>query len=135
LRTNLYKRRSKMLKLKAMGFSLVEVVNQLTLEHDVTASALYKDWRRRKEWQEQLLDIKDPEVFFLDLVANHREIYRFAVREYLQGDNSNARIGALRLLRELNKDFMEMIVTRDVLNRLDRLESQEYETHNSRPYR
>jgi hypothetical protein len=96
---------------------------------------LYKDWRRRKEWLEQLLDIKDPTVFFLDLMANHMEIYQFTVREYLQGDNSNARIGGLRLLRELNKDFMEMIVTRNVLDRLDRLESQEYETFNPRPYR
>jgi hypothetical protein len=112
-----------MLKLNAMGFSLVEIVNQLTLEHSVTASALYKDWRKRKDWQEELVDIKDPEAFFLDLVANHREIYRLTVREYLQGDNSNARIGALRLLRELNKDFMEMIVTRDLQSRVEQLEN------------
>jgi transposase-like protein len=84
VRTNLFKRRSKMLKLNAMGFSLAEIVNHLALEHDITANTLYKDWRRRGEWQGQLLDIKDTEVFFLDLVPSHREIYRLTVREYLR---------------------------------------------------
>jgi hypothetical protein len=30
------------------------------------------------------------------------------VLEFLKGDNSNARVGALRLMRDLNLDFIEM---------------------------
>ncbi len=30
------------------------------------------------------------------------------VMEFLKGDNSNARVGALRLMRDLNLDFVEM---------------------------
>ena len=52
---------------------------------------------------EGFLDIEDGETFFLELVANHKEIYRLSSLEYLQADNSNARIRRIRLLRDLTK--------------------------------
>lgn len=73
---------------------------------------------------ESLLAIKDPEAFYLDLIASHKEIYRLCVKEYLQGDNTSARIGALRLLRDLNLDFMEMIVLKDTMARVANIEGK-----------
>ena len=104
-----------MVKRRAVGISLVEVVKELATEYQVSQRALYHDWMIRKKWLKTLLEIGDPETFFLDLVSSHREIYRWASLEYLKGDNSNARIGALRLLRDLNKDFHEMIVPRHII--------------------
>lgn len=75
-------------------------------------------------WIGEVLDIVDGGPFFLELVASHREIYRLASMEFLQADNSNARIGALRLLRDLNRDFVEMVVTRDLEKRVGALEEK-----------
>ena len=115
MRMDLLERRQKMVKRRAVGVSLAEVVKELALEYQVSHRALYHDWMIRKKWLKTLLEIGDPETFFLDLVSSHREIYRWASLEYLKGDNSNARIGALRLLRDLNKDFYEMIVPRHII--------------------
>ena len=127
MRSNLYERRRKMLKKRGVGLSLVEVVKELSVEYDVSPRTLYYDWRNRKGWMETVLEIEDPEAFFLDLVASHRELRKFAILEYLKGDNSSARIGALRLLRDLNKDFHEMIVTQNLFTRVSKLEGKTME--------
>jgi hypothetical protein len=119
---NLLERRQKLLKMRSMGVSLAEAVKDLAERFDVSTRAVYYDWRDRKKWIEVVLGIEDPETFFLDLVANHGELYRLASLEYLKGDNSAARIGALRLLRDLNRDMRELIVTQDLLSRVERLE-------------
>ena len=124
MNVNLLKRRQKMLELRGKGVSLADTVKFLAEEFEVTRRTLYYDWKNRKAWLQTFLEIGDPETFFLDLVANHREIYRLASLEYLKGDNSNAKIGALRLLRDLNKDFHEMIVTKNVIVRLENLEEK-----------
>jgi len=116
-----------MLKKRGVGLSLVEVVKELSVEYDVSPRTLYYDWRNRKGWMETVLEIEDPEAFFLDLVASHRELRKFAILEYLKGDNSSARIGALRLLRDLNKDFHEMIVTQNLFTRVSKLEGKTME--------
>lgn len=44
--------------------------------------------------------------------------------EFLQGDNSNARIGALRLMRDLDMDFLDMVIVRDNVKHLRALEAK-----------
>jgi hypothetical protein len=111
-----------MVKQQVLGISLQHTVEQLSHEYHVTKSALYKDWKQRSHWQEVILGIQDKYQFFLDLLSTHKEIYQFAVKEYLTGDNSNARIGALRLLRDLNLDLEKMVVTKDLIRRVEQLE-------------
>ena len=118
----LLERRRELLKTRNYGVSLADAVKDLSLKYQVSTQELYYDWQHRKNWIEEVLDIKDSRTFFLELVANHKEIYRLASLEYLKGDKSAAKIGALRLLRDLNRDFSELIVTRDLLARVERLE-------------
>jgi len=100
-----------MLRLTGKGLALNEVVRDLAAEYGVTRTALYIDWAKRDKWIPIIMDLDDPEKVFYDIAVAHKEIYRMAVKEYLTGDNSSARIGALRLLRDLNRDFYEMNVT------------------------
>jgi hypothetical protein len=113
-----------MLKLRSKGLALNFVVNDLCRKYKVTPQCLYRDWRNRKSWLPDLLDYGDRETVFLDILARHEDIYKMTVREYLQGDNSSARVGALRLLRELNLDFYELSVSSDIMTRLERLEEE-----------
>ena len=69
-----------------------------------------------------IMGLRDPETFFLDVTSSHMEIYKMTVVEYLRADNSNARVGALRLLRDLNRDLYNMNVTPDIMERLERIE-------------
>ena len=104
--------------------SLSDTVEHLSLKYQVTRSAIYKDWANRGRWLDTVIGIDNPTVFFKELVAAHLEVKRLAMKEYLTGDNSAARIGALRLIRELNLDLNEMLVTRDLIARVERLENQ-----------
>jgi hypothetical protein len=97
-----------MLKLNSTALPFVDVVKTLSDEYGVTKQAFYHDWKKRGEWQTEIFDLDDLKQLCLDIYANHREIYRMASREYLTGDNSSARVGALNLLRKLNLDFLEM---------------------------
>lgn len=129
MNSDLLKRRQKMLELHGKGLSLAETVKIVEEEFDVARRTLYHDWRNRKEWISSIVDLGDSETFFLEVVNSHREIYRMAVMEYLRCDNSSAKIGALRLLRELNLDLQEMIVTRDLQERVKRLEEEAEKQH------
>ncbi|GAF76748.1 unnamed protein product, partial [marine sediment metagenome] len=81
-------------------------------------------YQNRKAWLPAVMQIKDANIVYWDLVSYHNELRRMVVREYMKADNSNAAIGALRLLRDLNLDFSELIVTRDALERIERLEQK-----------
>jgi hypothetical protein len=111
-----------LLKNRSFGLSLAETVQILAKKYDVSEKLIYYDWRTREKWMEGLLGIKDSKAFLYNLLANHKEIYRLTLKELFVGDNSAARIGALRLLRELNKDFHEMVVTKGLYERVEKLE-------------
>ena len=73
-------------------------------QFNVSRQTLYN----RKEWIKAIMNIQDPQTFFMEIIAGHNEIHDRAA-EYLRGDNTAARIGALRLLRDINKDLWEMV--------------------------
>lgn len=124
MNADLIARRRDLVKDRAFGVSLHDAVERLSLKYQVTRSAIYKDWKRRRTWLSAIVGIDDPTAFFLELVAAHLEVKRLAMKEYLTGDNSAARIGALRLIRELNLDLNQMLVTHDLIARVERLETQ-----------
>jgi len=94
---NLLERRRELLKTRNYGISLGDTMKDLAGKYHVSTRALYYDWAKRTQWIEEVLDLKDPRAFLLELIANHEEIYRLASLEYLKADNSNAMIGTLRL--------------------------------------
>ena len=124
MKGELIERRQKMVRQRAKGLPLNIVVNQLSQEYTRTKQALYKDWRNRKTWIKGILDLDDPETVFFDFYARHEEIYQMTVMEYYKADNSSAKIGALRLLRDLNRDFYEISITPHLLKRLEDLEGK-----------
>jgi hypothetical protein len=124
VKANLVQRRQTILTEKALGHNLCEIVSHLADTFNVSKRQLYRDWQHRNRWLDAIVGIGDPVAFFLELVAAHQEVKRLAVKEYLTGDNSAARIGALRLIRDLTLDLNKMLVTRDLLARVERLENQ-----------
>ena len=120
----LVERRRKMVRKRAKGLPLNIVVNQLSKEYSRTKQALYKDWRNRKTWIKDILELGDSETVFFDFYARHEEIYQMTVMVYYQADNSSAKVGALRLLRDLNRDLYEISITPHLMKRLEDLEEK-----------
>ena len=105
---NILKRRSEMVTLRSKGLSLLEVVKDLHVKYDLSKSWLYQDWKDRQRWLPMVLDLKDLNVVYWDLVACHQEIKRLAFLQYYKADNSSSAVGALNLIRAINLDFMQM---------------------------
>jgi len=103
---------------------LAKIINDISQKYNITPRGLYQDWAGRARWIKAILSLKDPELFFLDCLSTHREIYKRASIEYFKGDNSAAKIGALRLLRDLNRDLFEMVSVHDLIIRVDRIEEK-----------
>jgi len=122
MKADLIERRQKLLSLRGMGISLADAVKELATQFSVSTRAVYLDWSNRKDWLESIIDLKDKDNFFMEILAGHKEIHKRAVAEYLHGDNSASRIGALRLMRDLNKDLFEMVIFRDLAERVEALE-------------
>lgn len=120
----LLERRQEMLRMKATGLSLAKIINDLSVKYEITRRGLYADWAARARWIKALLSLKNPELFFLDCLANHKQIYNRAYMQYLKGDNSAAKIGALRLLRDLNRDMYEMVSVHDLIIRIEAVEAK-----------
>ncbi len=124
MRANLLERRLEMVKLRSSGFPLSYTVNNLARKYEVSTRAVYKDYQNRKTWLKGILEMKDPETFFLGLLARHEEIYKKAAFEHLKADNSSARVGALNLMRNINKDFVEMVVLQGFSKDLGEIEEK-----------
>jgi hypothetical protein len=124
VQAKILERRRDMVKHHNAGISLADSVQLLASKYGNTTSTLYADWSKRRQWLKVLLSIDDPETFWLDVIATHRDLQRLATLEYLKGDNSNAKIGALRLLRDVNLDMADLLENYDYERRLQALESQ-----------
>ena len=119
---SLLERRQEIRRLRGKGLPLNVIVNDLAPKYEVTPRAIYKDWKNRKHRIKALLSLGDPDAVFLDIVSRHNEIFRIAMVEYLSADNSSAKVGAIKLLRDLNRDLYDMNVTPDIMERLERIE-------------
>ena len=101
-----------------MGNSLTDTVKTLAKKYNLTTRALYRDYEVRKQWIPYLLGMQDNETFLQQYFFNHQRFMEMAVKEYLQADNSNARVGALRLLRDFNNDFYDRHSLQEAYSRL-----------------
>jgi len=88
---------------------LPDAVNMLKQKYGVSKQAIYQDWVRRGKWLSTIMSLDNPEHFTLELMSTRREIYRLAAKEYLSGDYSASRVGALRLMNDILQNEWEMV--------------------------
>jgi hypothetical protein len=116
-------RRQELIKDRALGIPLYDCVQNLARKYHVSPRTVYHDWTIRRQWLPQVLEIEDPVTFAAELIASHKELQRFALKEYLQAQQENARIGALNLVRRINVDLHELMNVPHLMTRLERLEA------------
>ncbi len=117
-------RRLELLKLEGLGFSQVEVVNELSQKAACTKRAVYKDFETRSTWQPLLQSVVKPEEVLLKVVNRYEQIYRQASMRLLTSSNALAQLGALNMMLKANSLLFETAVLPELMSRLKTLEDK-----------
>lgn len=111
-----------MLDAVSTGLHPSAVVAQLAEKYGVTERALWSDWQRREKWVPVLLNL-EKYAEFADVIEQKLGVVQKAAWSlYLKASNDSARVGALRTILEALEINRDIVQTRDIVDRLDRLE-------------
>jgi len=111
-----------MLDAVSTGLHPSAVVAQLAEKYDVTERALWSDWQRREKWVPVLLGLEKYAGFAEMVEQKLNAVQKAAWSIYLKAGNESARVGALRTVLEALGIHRDIVQTRDVIERLGRLE-------------
>jgi len=118
------KRRLELLKLEGLGFSMPEIVTELSQKHECSGRTVYRDFESRGQWQPELQNVKNHSQILMRTVNRYEQIYREASVRLLTGTQELTQLGALNIMLKVNGKIYETAVLPDILNRLKELEEK-----------
>jgi len=118
------KRRLELLKLEGLGFSMPEIVTELSQKHECSGRTVYRDFESRGQWQPDLQNVKNHTQILMRTVNRYEQIYREASVRLLTGTQELTQLGALNIMLKVNSKIYEIAVLPDILNRLKELEEK-----------
>jgi len=123
-----------MLDAVSTGLHPSAVVAQLAEKYGVTERALWSDWQRREKWVPVLLNLEKYAEFTDVIEQKLNAVQKAAWSIYLKASNDSARVGALRTILEALEIHRDIVQTRDIIDRLGKLEEsvQEPKVHRGR---
>ena len=101
-------RRLDFLKLEAEGFSLCEIVKELSRKYQKTERTLYCDAITRETWQPLYTQLFELDKARLLVLNRYNYIYREASFNYRQGDSSY-KPTYLKLMLEVTKNLIDLL--------------------------
>ncbi len=111
-----------MLDAVSTGLHPSAVVDQLAEKYGVSERALWSDWERREKWVPVLLSLEKYAEFTDVIEQKLGSVQRAAWSIYLKASNDSARVGALRTVLEALEIHRDIVQTRDIIERLGKLE-------------
>jgi len=118
------KRRLELLKLEGLGFSMPEIVTELSQKYQCSGRTVYRDFESRGQWQPDLQNVKNHSQILMRTVNRYEQIYREASVRLLTGTQELTQLGALNIMLKVNSKIYEVAVLPDILNRLKELEEK-----------
>jgi hypothetical protein len=118
------KRRLELLKLEGLGFSMPEIVTELSQKYECSGRTVYRDFESRGQWQPELLNIRNHSQILMRTVNRYEQIYREASVRLLIGTQELTQLGALNIMLKVNSKIYETAVLPDILSRLKELEEK-----------
>ena len=101
-------RRLEFLNLEAEGFSLCEIVKELSKKFRKTERTLYYDASTRETWQPLYTQLFELDKARLIVMNRYNYIYRESSFNYRQGDSSQ-KPTYLKLMLEVTKNLIELL--------------------------
>ena len=117
-------RRLELLKLEGLGFSEMEIVNELSQKAVCSKRAVYKDFETRSSWQPALQGVVNPDGVLLKVVNRYEQIYRQASLKLMTVQGELAQLGALNTMLKANALLFETAVLPELMGRLRVLEDK-----------
>ena len=117
-------RRLEFLKLEAEGFSLCEIVKELSAKHKKTERTLYYDASTRETWQPLYTQLFELDKARLVVINRYNYIYREASFNYRQGD-STQKPTYLKLMLDVTKNLIELLGIQSIKASQDEAERME----------
>jgi hypothetical protein len=111
-----------MLDAVSTGLHPSSVVGQLAEKYGVSEQCLWNDWTRREKWVPVLLALEKYAVFADIVESKLNAVQKAAWSLYLQADNDNARVGALKVVLDSLEIHSDIVLSRDILSRLEHVE-------------
>jgi len=108
MRKILLERRTKMLNHLSKQIPIGAIAQDLAREYGVSVDAIYQDHHRLVQWAPHILQLHDDALAY-ELVNNIKQVIPNAWFEYKQADNSNAKIGALRLVVDTTLKLAQLL--------------------------
>lgn len=116
-RDQLLKRRELLLRYKSRGLTATEACKAVSEELGMPYSSVEQDWVRRKRWINKIVMLQDPSLM-QEILHNFQQIRRAAWSEYAKGDNTAAKVGALRVVESATKDEIDVLQSIGAIQRL-----------------
>lgn len=107
MRPQLKARRAEMLRLVGR-FPVASVIKTLAEKYQVKEQSIRNDWGRRKTWLTKLVNLDDPTLLH-KIIGDLETLISTAWLEYNRGDNSAARVGALRTIAQLHMQRLKVL--------------------------
>lgn len=109
MREELRERRKEMLKLYFRGVATTDWVQKLANKYDVAESTIYRDWRNREEWVDEVFEIGDVMSSVDANMAELSNVKEEAWRVYHKAKDYNKKIGALKTIKNSVKDKLKLL--------------------------
>ena len=103
-------RRLELLKLEGLGFSQVEVVNELSQKLSCSKRVLYKDFESREVWQPLLQSVVKSADVSLKLLNTYERICRQALMRFLTAPSELAKLPTLNFILNANSLVSETAI-------------------------
>ena len=117
-------RRLEFLNLEAEGFSLCEIVKELSKKYQKTERTLYYDASTRETWQPLYTQLFELDKARLIVMNRFNYIYRESSFNYRQGDSSQ-KPTYLKLMLEVTKNLIELLGLQSIKDKQDQAERME----------
>ena len=117
-------RRLEFLNLEAEGFSLCEIVKELSKKFRKTERSIYYDASTRETWQPLYTQLFELDKARLIVMNRYNYIYREASFNYRQGDSSQ-KPTYLKLMLEVTKNLIELLGLQSIKDSQDEAERME----------
>ena len=117
-------RRLDFLNKEAEGFSLCEIVKELSKKYQKTERTVYYDASTRETWQPLYTQLFELDKARLIVMNRFNYIYREASFNYRQGDSSQ-KTTYLKLMLEVTKNLIELLGLQSIKGSQDEAERME----------
>ena len=101
-------RRLELLKMEGNGLFRPEIVQDLSVKFGCVRGTIYNDFATKPHWQPLLLEIEKAQHI---IINRNEQLFRKASLAYMKAENNAQRIAAINLMRTLNLDAFEMLLS------------------------